>query len=395
VVDINIEETIAQSLRASVENYLQNTDLNTIIAETLQKQINNVVLNLTSKIFNDIVGKRDLSAEVSALINGILHDQLVTVGKNQMLEVLRGTDMQQLIMNSVQTEVHKVAGSYEFPVGSIPITSISIPPNSINGDAINEGKLTNFASTGIYDQASKIQLTITDEGIITTNNISAENLLIAGSSFVKDLEIEGEFSLTGNIKPTPEFDNYILRIANNAAGNLLESYNLSNIDLQNRNIVFGDRLILNGDTLGPQIINSNIRRLGNLTELSVAGQAIIHETLVVTNNKVGINTESASGALSVWDQDAEFTLIKHSPKTMYAGSTRITDIVLGSNNQEQIGLRTNGTIELNGPIRFGGLLINIVDRVPERIGEPGEIAIMRDGSAIYRCQGQNSWGKIL
>jgi len=80
---------------------------------------------------------------------------------------------------------------------------------------------------------------------------------------------------------------------------------------------------------------------------------------------------------------------------MYAGSTRITDIVLGSNNQEQIGLRTNGTIELNGPIRFGGLLINIVDRVPERIGEPGEIAIMRDGTAIYRCQSQNSWGKIL
>ena len=65
MVDINIEETIAQSLRASVENYLQNTDLNTIIAETLQKQINNVVLNLTSKIFNDIVGKRDLSAEVA------------------------------------------------------------------------------------------------------------------------------------------------------------------------------------------------------------------------------------------------------------------------------------------------------------------------------------------
>ena len=153
--------------------------------------------------------------------------------------------------------------------------------------------------------------------------------------------------------------------------------------------------ILNSDTLGPQIINSNIRRLGNLQELSVEGQAIIHETLVVTNNKVGINTESASGALSVWDEDAEFTLVKHSPKTMYAGSTRITDVVLGSNNQEQIGLKTNGVIELNGPVRFGGLLIRIVDRIPEQIGEPGEIAVMRDGTAIYRCLGQNSWGKIL
>ena len=99
--------------------------------------------------------------------------------------------------------------------------------------------------------------------------------------------------------------------------------------------------------------------------------------------------------MSVWDEDSEFTLVKHSPRTMYAGSTRITDVVLGSDNQEQIGLRTSGIIELNGPIRFSGLLINIVDRIPERVGEPGEIAVMSDGSAIYRCLGQNSWGKIL
>ena len=395
MVDINIEDTIAQSLRASVETYLQNTDLTSIIAETLQKQINNVILNLTSKIFNDIVGKRDLSGEVSALVNGILHDQLVTVGKNQMLEVLRSTDMQQIIVSSVQNEVHKVAGSYEFPPNSIPITSISIPPNSINGDAIDAGKLTNFASSGIHDRATAIQLTISDEGIITTNNISAENLLIAGSSFVNNIEVEGEFSLVGNIKSTPQFDNYVLRIANNAVGNLLESHNASNIDIQNRNIVFGDRLVLNGDTLGPQIINSNLRKVGNLNELYVEGQALIHETLVVSNKKVGINTESASGALSVWDEDSEFTLVKHSPRTMYAGSTRKTDVVLGSDNQEQIGLRTSGIIELNGPIRFSGLLINIVDRIPERVGEPGEIAVMSDGSAIYRCLGQNSWGKIL
>jgi len=395
VVDINIEDAIAQSLRASIESYLQNKDLNSIIAETLQKQVNNVVLNLTSRIFNDIVANRDLSAEVTALVNSILHDQLITIGKNQMLEVLSGTDMNKIIVSSVRSEVHKAASTYEFPENSIPVTSISIPPNSISGDAINAGKVTNFASTGIYDQATQIQLTITDEGIVTTNNISAENLLVASSSFVKDIEVEGEFAVKGNIKSTPPFDNYVLRIANNAASNLLESYNSSDIDIQNRNIVFGDRLILNSDTLGPQIINSNIRKLGNLTELSVEGQAIIHETLVVTNNKVGINTESASGALSVWDEDAEFTLVKHSSKTMFAGSTRITDVVLGSNNQEQIKLKNNGTIELNGPIRFEGLLINIVDRIPERIGEPGEIAILRDGSAIYRCQGQNSWGRIL
>ena len=80
---------------------------------------------------------------------------------------------------------------------------------------------------------------------------------------------------------------------------------------------------------------------------------------------------------------------------MYAGSTRITDVVLGSNNAEQIKLKSDGAIELNGSLRFNGILISVENRIPERVGEPGEIAIIRDGTAIYRCLGQNSWGKIL
>ena len=47
MVDINIEEAIAASLRGAVENYLQTADLNKVIADALQKQINNVVVNLT------------------------------------------------------------------------------------------------------------------------------------------------------------------------------------------------------------------------------------------------------------------------------------------------------------------------------------------------------------
>ena len=75
MVDINIEEAIAASLRGAVENYLQTADLNKIIADTLQKQINNVVVNLTGRIYNDLISKRDLSDEVSHLINNILKEK--------------------------------------------------------------------------------------------------------------------------------------------------------------------------------------------------------------------------------------------------------------------------------------------------------------------------------
>ena len=392
MIDLKIEETIATSIRGSIEAYLQSTDINAVIADTLQKQVSNVIMNLTSKIFNDIVGKRDLQSEVTALVNNILADQLIAIGKNQIAETISNNDITKLILSSVQNEVHKVAGSYNFPESSIPYNSINMANAVISASQIDSGIIKTLNSSGLSDQASQTQLIITDEGIITTNNVTAENLLIEDNTFLNNLTIDGELSFAGSIGNISPLDNHITNISTSVASNI---FNSINIDLTNRNIVYGDRLILNNDTLGPQIINSNLRNVGNLNELVVSGQAIIHETLVVTNRQVGINTESASGVLSVWDEDAEFTLVKHSPKTMFAGSTRITDVILGSNNQEQIKLKTDGTIELNGQLRFNGILINVVDRIPEKIGEPGEIAILRDGSAIYRCQGQNSWGRIL
>ena len=381
MIDLKIEETIATSIRGSIEAYLQSTDINAVIADTLQKQVSNVIMNLTSKIFNDIVGKRDLQSEVTALVNNILADQLIAIGKNQIAETISNNDITKLILSSVQNEVHKVAGSYNFPESSIPYNSINMANAVISASQIDSGIIKTLNSSGL-----------SDEGIITTNNVTAENLLIEDNTFLNNLTIDGELSFAGSIGNISPLDNHITNISTSVASNI---FNSINIDLTNRNIVYGDRLILNNDTLGPQIINSNLRNVGNLNELVVSGQAIIHETLVVTNRQVGINTESASGVLSVWAEDAEFTLVKHSPKTMFAGSTRITDVILGSNNQEQIKLKTDGTIELNGQLRFNGILINVVDRIPEKIGEPGEIAILRDGSAIYRCQGQNSWGRIL
>jgi hypothetical protein len=387
-VDLKIEETIAATVRASIESHIQNINLDEIIAEHLQKQVSNVIINLTGKIFSQIVDKRDLESEVSALVNNILADQLLTLGHNKVGELLGTLDISSIVASKAEKLASDAISSFKFPDSSIPFASLNLDGAQLPAAKIDSGIVAQFNSTGISDTASKTQLVVTDDGIVTTNNITAENLLIDDNAFFKNITVDGNFSIAG-------LDIFVKSIANETAAIYVAQSDRRDIDISGRNIVYGDRMILNSDTLGPQIINSNIRRLGNLQELSVEGQAIIHETLVVTNNKVGINTESASGALSVWDEDAEFTLVKHSPKTMYAGSTRITDIILGSNNQEQIGLKTNGVIELNGPVRFGGLLIRIVDRIPEQIGEPGEIAVMRDGTAIYRCLGQNSWGKIL
>ena len=387
-MDLKIEETIAATVRASIESHIQNINLDEIIAEHLQKQVSNVIINLTGKIFSQIVDKRDLESEVSALVNNILADQLLTLGHNKVGELLGTLDITSIVNAKAEAAATAVLSSFKFPDGSIPFASLNLDAVQLPAAKIDSGIILQFNSTGISDTATSTQLMVTDDGIITTNNITAENLLIDDNAFFKNITVDGNFSIAG-------LDTFVKSIADETAAVYTAQNNKQDIDISGRSIVYGDRLVLNSDTLGPQIINSNIRRLGNILELSVEGQAIIHETLIVTNRKVGINTESAAGALSVWDEDAEFTLVKHSPKTMYAGSTRITDVVLGSNNAEQIKLKSDGAIEINGSLRFNGILISVENRIPERVGEPGEIVIMRDGTAIYRCLGQNSWGKIL
>jgi hypothetical protein len=395
LVNLQIEQTIAASVKSNVEQYLQTVNLDQLIAETLEKQISNVILNLTTRILGDIVSKRDLQSEVTSLVKNILADQLLTFGTNQVTTTVQSADINSLIVSSVKNEVHRVASSYEFPEASIPFGSINLEKAIIPGSKIDTGKIKVFNSTGIEDQSSTTQLVITDEGIITKNNITAANLLVDDNTFLKNVTIEGNLILDGTISSSETLDRYINAIANKSAVEIVDRNNKNNIDLADRSITCQDRIILSETTLGPQIINSNLRKVGNLSDLVVSGQASISGTLTVTDKRVGINTEEARGALTVWDEDSEFTLIKKSPKNMFAGSTRVSDVTFGSNSQEQIRLKTNGDIEINGRIRLSGLLISAVDKIPERVGEPGEIAILIDGSAIYRCHGQTSWGKIL
>ena len=394
MVDINIEDAIAASLRGAVENYLQNVDLNKVIADTLQQQINNVVLNLTGRVYSEITNKRDFVDEVSLLVQGIIRDQLLEIGSKQITEYLQGADLNRVIVSSVQNEVNRAASSYDFPPESISFKSIRMD-GEFNAGWISNGIYKNFTSTGIKDSSSRLQLEITDDGIITTNNITAENLLIEDNTFLKNVTIDGDIIVNGNILESPGLQRYIQQVSHATSTQNIDTVNSQDINIANRSIVDGDRLVLGNNTLGNQIINSNLRKVGNLQELVVSGQALIGETLVVNMGRVGINTEETAGVLSVWDEDSELSVLKYAQKNMFVGSTRGNDITLGSNNQNQIVLKTNNVIELNGPIRFCGLLINIVDRIPERVGEPGELAIVRDGSAIYKCMGQSSWSKIL
>ena len=192
-MDLKIEETIAATVRASIESHIQNINLDEIIAEHLQKQVSNVIINLTGKIFSQIVDKRDLESEVSALVNNILADQLLTLGHNKVGELLGTLDISSIVASKAEKLASDAISSFKFPDSSIPFASLNLDGAQLPAAKIDSGIVAQFNSTGISDTASKTQLVVTDDGIVTTNNITAENLLIDDNAFFKNITVDGNF----------------------------------------------------------------------------------------------------------------------------------------------------------------------------------------------------------
>ena len=84
-----------------------------------------------------------------------------------------------------------------------------IPYGGLTGDQISGGRITNFNSTGISDDASNIILTVTNEGIVSQNanintlkgDVTVENNLTTGSAVVV-----GDLTVSGTLRANVEVD---------------------------------------------------------------------------------------------------------------------------------------------------------------------------------------------
>jgi hypothetical protein len=155
------------------------------------------------------------------------------------------------------------------------------------------------------------------------------------------------------------------------------------------------KALLDQNSLAASITQSNIRKLGNLQDLNVMGDAKFSETLFVSAaGKVGINTDEPRGALTIRDEEAEVSFARTRRHTMFIGSTRLGDIEFGTNNQSQLVIKEN-QIDINSPIRILGIKFTVANGVPDREGEQNEIQMVTDARddqpLFYVCRGGNKW----
>lgn len=320
-------------------------------------------------------------------IEKILHENV----KAKVLSILSNTDIGSMLNMKLNEFMETRVKTFNIPNASIPAKAIDFSNFKLSADKIDTGTIREFTSTGIEDIADSIQLTVMDGMVVAENKIVTNELIVNDHASIKVIDVEELRISKKVIINDPIFNQSVVSLINDTIDKDRKN---SKLDIGGDSIYSNGSKILSGDSLGPSVVTSNLRKVGRLQDLSITNDLSVGETLVAGNKKVGINTEEPAGALTVWDEDAEFTVRKHKARTTYVGTTRDCDLVLGTNGNIVATLRRDGTFGTNN-IEIGTIAISVSDQIPEREGKPGELVIMskavEDQPWAFQCLGGNQW----
>lgn len=245
-----------------------------------------------------------------------------------------------------------------------------IPDRSINGNQINGGKILNFSSSGIKDNAKKTQITISEDGThiskLSVDNI-AGNLNVDGDINAKTVsvdiliakELKADIQLEKNTNVEFNGDNpfnkgllwkghgntkqFIL----NAEGD--KFFSSETIDVhQGKHYSINGTKVLDDKELGSSITKSNIRELGRLKGLAVDGDVIINSFLFYNSavDRIGLGTEEPKAAITVAEDMIEVSLGTKDSVKGFVGTHQNAGFDIVTGDITRISIAGNGNIQI-------------------------------------------------
>lgn len=319
---------------------------------------------------------------------------------SEVFAKLQAMDITQVINEIVKSKVESLVKISSFPERSISAKSINFSDVKLSGDMIKGGIIENFGSTGIEDRATFVQLTLMDHACAFEGPIYAPTASIKG-----DLKVDGNLIVKGTVdSESPMFSNLIEsaseRVKNKLDSDFFSTYSTiifnkileDGLDLDR--ITQNQKEIIKGNRLGYHITDSNLQRVGMLNDLQSTGETYLSETLYASKSRVGINTIEPSSALAVWDEECEIVLGKRKKDVGFIGTNRPQTLILGSNNQDNIKLGTDGSVQID-KLTVNNVSISSAPVVPNTVGKKGQVVFNenpRSGDSVgWVCLGGTQW----
>ena len=281
----------------------------------------------------------------------------------QVNKELAKFNVQQTVQQQAQATVTDLLTKLDIPDKGIKNSSIDWDGFSFSTDMV-KGNFTNITSTGFTDNAENIELTIDERGVVvhnnlTTNHVGAINVEVEHLTVTDNAEFNNA-TFKGDV-------NIIGKLTADSLGSLQEQLN----DKQSYTI--NGKTVISENTLGPSILESNLRRIGNLKELQVEGEVLLGDSLYVSpTGRVGINTDEPTHALTLWDQEVCLTVGKLQKDTAVIGTERNQDIVLKSGTNNNATLKADGTTVIEKPV-LNGKTFTTSAMSPGYAGQLGDI----------------------
>lgn len=395
----SINAELRQQITQEVVKTLASTELTAIINELVTKQVQ---ARLDKFDFAG-TGEIELKSAFKQITDQISKSLAASTNKQiseWVTQKLAGVNIRESVESVVQTAIGENLKGTTFPNRSIPHTSINFEGFKITGDSVHGGIITKFASTGIDDLATGVQMTIMDRGVAFEKRLHAPEINVTGN-----LTVKGQVILAGDLDNTAQgFKKLVgytadaVRVELNAelfsgfTNTVFEKIQTEGLDLNK--ITQDGREVIKGNQLGYHIVDSNLRRVGVLEDLQTTGETLLVDTLYVQHGRIGINTIEPSHPLSIWDQEVEIVASKHTENTGYLGTARNQSLVLGSNNKTNIVLVPDGSVEVEF-LSIGPVAMTSGNKVPNHEGRTGHIVwndTPRPGSVIgWVCVGGARW----
>lgn len=265
--------------------------------------------------------------------------------------------------------------------------------------------LKDFRTNGILDHASNTQITMTDETTVVANQLVAKKLISETDAKINGTLILNNLSVTGKINTDNASWNELSdTITAKTVASMTEQWQKDLVqqvlDVARTQGISFDEIVISGeplvigDTLNRNIRNTSIETTGELQHLRVRGDCNFGTTVRISNNRVGINTETPEMALSIWDEEISLLAGKVSNQRAYLGTGRLQALTIGVNRQAHIEIDVEGVTTIN-QLRLNRYRIGHAAEVPGYSGTKGDIIFNSDpqpGAPFgWQCLGAYRW----
>lgn len=205
--------------------------------------------------------------------------------------------------------------------------------------ALNVFEPLKFSTQGINDLATQTSLVVSN-GKITVDTVEpTKSVSFTGGSFA-DLEgkgikwFGGAKSKTVALKQSKLWIDMSVNIADD------QSYEINSTP------------VISFSELGPTIVKSNLRQVGTLKNLRVAGNTELGEFLFVSSdlNRIGVNLESPKAAIGILENDVELILGSTKANTAVIGTVNNNHLEIVTDNTTRITVKNNGDVRIHGRI---------------------------------------------